>query len=444
MAGYLVAVTQRVLKMAKFGQAFINQLTSPGYAQGMFNLGSAIGSAPAVAAEKEQKQRMFSELQSAISSNDPDIIDQAAKSALKIDPQLGLELSEKSRILRKSRRTQNAQGSLAYLQNQMQSVLKDSSLKPVEQQNKLNQLQEAANAIGLNVPGLDPMAVGGLSMKVEDAVFQQQEARRQSERADESLNLRFQSFGLQKDQARMAAERHTEWSNTADYRQTIRDVELGEAQYKQAVQLARGLSTVEGGREKFIEAHPDKVGVFDALAKEQEAKDLQLETLRENKEAGKFDYTDEELLEFLGVSENATEEQKQAAGETVKTIQRVSKINPRQANKLLESYVAKKLTGREIPSAAMAGLFKDAALSYVNTIDLPGWDSDEKQEALAAELALKAADAFVNGAPIDQAILLFSADSTSKTKPSVASEFEMFKKGAEAWLKSQMEATSLE
>ena len=48
--------------MARFGQAFINQLTSPGYAQGMFNLGSAIGSAPAVAAEKERQQSVMQQI----------------------------------------------------------------------------------------------------------------------------------------------------------------------------------------------------------------------------------------------------------------------------------------------------------------------------------------------------------------------------------------------
>ena len=385
---------------------------------------------------------MFSELQNAISSNDPDIIDQAAKSALKIDPQLGLELSEKARILREASRTQNAQGSLSYLQNQMQSVLKDSSLSPTAQQNKLNQLQEAANAIGRSVPGLDPMAVGGLSMKVENEVFQQQESRRQSERADESLNLRFKSFGLQEDQARMAAEKHTEWSNTANYRTAMRDLELGEAQYTQALQLARGLSTVEGGREKFIQAHPDKAGVFDAVAREQETKDLQLETLRENKEAGKFDYTDKQLLEFLDVSENATEEQKQAVEQAVKTIQQVAKINPRQANKLLESYVSKKLIGREIPSAAMAGLFKDAALSYVKTINLPGFDSDEKEEALAAKLALQAADEYVNGVPLDQAMLSFSAN--TQTKEAEDNGLADLRKAAEEWKASQMQATDSE
>lgn len=50
--------------MAKFGQAFINQLTKPSYSQGMFNLGSAIGSAPAIAAEKERQQSIMEELRS--------------------------------------------------------------------------------------------------------------------------------------------------------------------------------------------------------------------------------------------------------------------------------------------------------------------------------------------------------------------------------------------
>ncbi len=42
--------------MAKFGQAFINQLTNPSYSQGMFNLGATVGSAPAVAAERKSKE----------------------------------------------------------------------------------------------------------------------------------------------------------------------------------------------------------------------------------------------------------------------------------------------------------------------------------------------------------------------------------------------------
>jgi len=436
--------------MPRFSQQVLSALSNPQAGmltgQAIANVGGRLAQIPENIRAEQQKKAQQAALQQGMlgyASQDPAALAEAAQAAAASgDSALAFNLASQSKELTGSKKLQNAQGSLSYLQNQMQSVLKDSSLSPTAQQNKLNQLQESANAIGRSVPGLDPMAVGGLSMKVENAVFQQQEAKRQSERADESLNLRFKSFGLQEDQARMAAEKHTEWTNTANYRTTLREIEMGEAQYKQALQLARGLSTVEGGREKFIQAHPDKAGVFDAITREQETKDLQLETLRENKEAGKFDYTDKQLLEFLDVPENATEEQKQAVEQTVKTIQQVAKMNPRQANKILESYVSKKLIGREIPSAAMAGLFKDAALSYVKTIDLPGFDSDEKEEALAAKLALRAADEYVNGVPLDQAMLSFSAE--TQTKKEDDNGIADLRKAAEKWKASQMQATDSE
>ena len=54
--------------MAKFGQAFINQLTNPSYSQGMFNLGSAIGSAPGVAAAAERQKQQESQLMNYVSA----------------------------------------------------------------------------------------------------------------------------------------------------------------------------------------------------------------------------------------------------------------------------------------------------------------------------------------------------------------------------------------
>ena len=54
--------------MAKFGQAFINQLTNPGYGQGLFNLGSAIGSAPAIAAAAERQKQQESQLMNYVSA----------------------------------------------------------------------------------------------------------------------------------------------------------------------------------------------------------------------------------------------------------------------------------------------------------------------------------------------------------------------------------------
>lgn len=48
--------------MAKFGQSFIQSLTNPGYGQGMFELGSTLGQAPAKAAEKRKRAGMLEDI----------------------------------------------------------------------------------------------------------------------------------------------------------------------------------------------------------------------------------------------------------------------------------------------------------------------------------------------------------------------------------------------
>ena len=50
--------------MARFGQSFIQSLTQPGYGQGMFDLGTSLGQAPAVAKEKERREEMMKKLMS--------------------------------------------------------------------------------------------------------------------------------------------------------------------------------------------------------------------------------------------------------------------------------------------------------------------------------------------------------------------------------------------
>ena len=48
--------------MAKFGQGFIQSLTQPGYSQGLFELGTALGQAPALAAEKREREGMLAQI----------------------------------------------------------------------------------------------------------------------------------------------------------------------------------------------------------------------------------------------------------------------------------------------------------------------------------------------------------------------------------------------
>ena len=81
--------------MAKFGQSFINSLTQPGYSQGMFDLGTTLGQAPAMAAEKKAKQGMLQGVQEAYMSDDPAVIGAKAQEVMKVDPKLGMKLLER-------------------------------------------------------------------------------------------------------------------------------------------------------------------------------------------------------------------------------------------------------------------------------------------------------------------------------------------------------------
>jgi hypothetical protein len=386
--------------MARFGQSFLQALTQPSYGQGLFELGGAIGGAPAAAAERKARQGMLEQLQTAISSNDPDVIENAATSIIKTDPKAALELSSQAKALRLKQRQQNAQSGLGYLQNQMTSVLKDESLSPSDKQEKLTALQQSANAIGGAVPGLDPMNISQMSMQAEDAVFRQTEARKASERADKGLQIRLKQLGLSEEASQRAAEQHREFMDTSDYRATKRKLELDSAQYASATQLARGLAGTEGGKEKFLQTYPDKEGVFTAIEKENEAKDLQLEKLRKDAEDGKFSYKEEDVRKMLGLDKDAD----------VSTFMKLAKHDPKTANTVLSKALASSYASRTVPSAAMAGLFQEAALSYVQTLNLPGRDTEEKENAMAAKLALKAADAFVNGSSIDEAMLMFATE----------------------------------
>jgi hypothetical protein len=347
---------------------------------------------------------MLTQLQAALSSNDPDVIEKASAAIMKTDPKAGAELAGQARDLRLQQRQQNAASGLGYLQNKMTAVLKDESLSPAEKQAELTKYQQSANAIGGAVPGLSPMDISQMSMKTEDAVFRQQESRRASERADEALKLRFDQFDLSKEAAQRAAEQHKEFLDTADYRALKRRLEVGSAQYTAATQLARGLAGTEGGKEKFLKAHPDKEGVFTAIEKEDEAKDIQIEKLKQDSDAGKFSYNESEVREMLGLAEDAD----------VSAFMKLAKHNPKAANDTLSKTLLKNYAGKAIPSAAMAGLFQEAALSYVQTLNLPGRDTEEKENALAARMALKAADSFVNGSSIDEAMLSFTAETVGE------------------------------
>ena len=86
--------------MARFGQSFIQSLTQPSYQQGMFNLGSAIGSAPAMRREQEAKSKAMTMVNEALASQDPTKLLQASQAIKTIDPATATKLSQAAGQLR--------------------------------------------------------------------------------------------------------------------------------------------------------------------------------------------------------------------------------------------------------------------------------------------------------------------------------------------------------
>lgn len=86
--------------MARFGQGLIQALTNPSYQQGMFDLGSAIGSAPAQRRDQQAKSTAMTMVNEALASQDPDKLLQAANAIKTIDPATATKLSQAAGQLR--------------------------------------------------------------------------------------------------------------------------------------------------------------------------------------------------------------------------------------------------------------------------------------------------------------------------------------------------------
>lgn len=133
-------------------------------------------------------------------------------------------------------------------------------------------------------------------------------------------------------------------------------------------------------------------GVWDAVSAQKESQRLQLEQLEAAAEDNKFDYTDEQLFDLLGTPEDERTNDSPAGKANLKAIKRLRALPPKRANAVLASAVESSFGRAKPPPAALVGLFKDAAMAYTGG---QIFASDEKEEGQAAQLALKAAQAYM-------------------------------------------------
>jgi len=306
----------------------------------------------------------------------------------------------------KAGRLQMGQSSVASLQNEYMRVLKDPTIAdPKVRQEKLDNLQASMNAIAGAVDGMDPVRVGQIGQQAEAADLTRRDREQSMDLRDQANERAWASFDLSKEAAARAQAQHEEWVATADYRATKREIESAEGRYNMGVKAAKALVGTEGGKEKFLSnpAYADMEGVWNAVSRQVEQQQLELQNARDQANQNKWTYTDTQLEE-LGIPEDM-----------ITKIKTLSETSPTSANKMVLRILEQQYSAAEAPTAAMIGLFESAALSHVQeNIDLPGRDSATKQEAKAGELALKMAQKYMETNSIDMALQVLSADSAKE------------------------------
>ena len=83
---------------------------------------------------------------------------------------------------------------LAGIQGNIYDTLQNQQLTEEERATRLNELRQGALTAAENIEGINPLTVEGMVRTARRDVFAEQEQRRQSERADERLELSFKNL----------------------------------------------------------------------------------------------------------------------------------------------------------------------------------------------------------------------------------------------------------
>ena len=363
--------------MARFGRSFVQAATQPQYAQGLFTAAQQMGAAPGRRRAKEEERR-------------------------------------------KKEEERKAYSMLAGIQGNIYDTLQNQQLTEEERATRLNELRQGALTAAENIEGINPLTVEGMVRTARRDVFAEQEQRRQSERADERLELAFENLGLQKDAAVRAAEKYKEFVQSADYRQAQRDFQTNQQLHTTMMQAAEGLSTTEQGRENFIKAYgKDKVGIFDAIKTKNDTAIAQRDKYLSDATKSEFNLSKEDLMSKHGFDEKAAN-----------NLLAVAKQSPKRASEIFANYLFKTQKRVEVPSAYVS-LFQDAAMTQaeekLREATLSGYGvSDEAIESEAARMALKAADAYVaSGGSFESAMQAITGESVRSDSGQTVTEDPM-------------------
>jgi uncharacterized protein YoaH (UPF0181 family) len=289
------------------------------------------------------------------------------------------------------------------IRDRMYDVVNNSNLPDPEKTKRLGELQIEANTIAKE-NNLDPMVIGNLGRTVRQDMFEKNQQREQAKRVAKQ-------FEITQEQAEMAVARFRQWEKDVDFQNLANEVT---AQMNQDLLLKSQIRNGTVSREEFLQANPNKSYLYDEIEAENVEMQNRLTDAKNKRDAGGFNYTDEEL-KSIGYKP-----------EEIKMLREAAKINPVAAHEYIIKRVNKIPQTRKL-NAAMLGRISDALLVDIMDQKKPGklygetkiYSYENKDDlaearAIAAKGAIRVEELMAEGMTFGEATEIYFVEEQKK------------------------------
>jgi uncharacterized protein YoaH (UPF0181 family)/uncharacterized protein with GYD domain len=399
--------------MARFGRDLVRSLTQPGFIDQVSEVGMLAGSMPARKEKAEKTARLekglFGLEQMAASGElTPEMYQEAMGSYANMitDDESAQKIRETmNRVQTDVQATAQFEGGAAInaIRDRMYDVVNNSNLPDPEKTKRLGELQIEANTIAKE-NNLDPMVIGNLGRTVRQDMFEKNQQREQAKRVAKQ-------FEITQEQAEMAVARFRQWEKDVDFQNLANEVT---AQMNQDLLLKSQIRNGTVSREEFLQANPNKSYLYDEIEAENVEMQNRLTDAKNKRDAGGFNYTDEEL-KSIGYKP-----------EEIKMLREAAKINPVAAHEYIIKRVNKIPQTRKL-NAAMLGRISDALLVDIMDQKKPGklygetkiYSYENKDDlaearAIAAKGAIRVEELMAEGMTFGEATEIYFVEEQKK------------------------------
>jgi uncharacterized protein YoaH (UPF0181 family) len=235
-------------------------------------------------------------------------------------------------------------------------------------------------------------------------MFEKNQQREQAKRVAKQ-------FEITQEQAEMAVARFRQWEKDVDFQNLANEVT---AQMNQDLLLKSQIRNGTVSREEFLQANPNKSYLYDEIEAENVEMQNRLTDAKNKRDAGGFNYTDEEL-KSIGYKP-----------EEIKMLREAAKINPVAAHEYIIKRVNKIPQTRKL-NAAMLGRISDALLVDIMDQKKPGklygetkiYSYENKDDlaearAIAAKGAIRVEELMAEGMTFGEATEIYFVEEQKK------------------------------